>query len=564
MSRAASPKRTARPRAAARSSQRPEPEGEWILGRRPAPFVIEQPSPRRPHILLLVEAATGVVTASEVIEPDLADAEVASWVVAALPQGARLRLEDERLAAALRPLVEPAHVLAVAPLPELDRVLESLAESIGSESPDELPWRDDATAAARIAFYKAATAFERARPWSIAGDSQVIELRAPALGRERACVSIIGAAGESFGLLLFDSLADYVAMTQVAALGPEERARTAGAGPAVFGVHYDDPADLPGGGALERRARSLGWKPGPRGLLPLVVKMGSDGAPLSVGDADYRFATVCLQVVGPFVELHRRLFRPPNDRAASAGPAAESRHEVVTASGKVEVIVSAPPPEVPWEWGREEPLAGLKRKAADGLIDRFRAERRAKGSEEAEVVKAAGHVAEAFRYRLSRQEPVERWSAEDVQEYLLDYYPAKGVAPDEDLALVPASLEAFFQWLATTDGADSEAIASVRGRIERCRDAFLRYASDPRRFSQSKTLVRAARAEGVDLGDSKALDAFLKRFKRRLARDPSLLPPPGPVQRKAWIWTPGQPVPDPKGECPCGSGKRYRKCCMTR
>ena len=237
---------------------------------------------------------------------------------------------------------------------------------------------------------------------------------------------------------------------------------------------------------------------------------------------------------------------------------------MATATGTVEVTVSAPPPDVPWEWGREEPLAGLKRKAADALIDRFRADRRAKGIDEAEVVKAAGHVAEAFRYRLSRQEPVERWSAEDVQEYLLDFYPAKGVAPDEDLALVPASLDAFFEWLATTDGADVEAIASVRGRIERCRDAFLRYASDPRRFSQSKTLVRAARAEGVDLGDSKALDAFLKRFKRRLARDPSLLPPPGPVQRKAWIWTPGQPVPDPKGECPCGSGKRYRKCCMPR
>ena len=211
----------------------------------------------------------------------------------------------------------------MAPAPELDHVLESLAESIGSESPDELPWRDDATPEARIAFYKAAAAFERAKPWSIASDSQVIELSAPALGREHACVSIIGAAGESFGLLLFDSLADYVAMTRVAALGPDERARSGGAGAAVFGVHYDEPADLPGGGALERRARSLGWKPGPAGLVPLVVKMGSDGAPLPVGDADYRLATACLQAVGSFVEQHRRLFRPPTDRPASAGPTVE-------------------------------------------------------------------------------------------------------------------------------------------------------------------------------------------------------------------------------------------------
>jgi hypothetical protein len=563
MSRAASPKRPARPRAASRSSQRPRAEGEWILGRRPAPFVVERPTPRRPHILLLVESATGVVTASEVIEPDMSDADVASWVADALPTGARLRLEDARLAAALRPLLDPGQTLAVAPAPELDHVLESLAESMGSESPDELPWRDDATPDARIAFYKAAAVFERAKPWSIASDSQVIELSIPALGCERACVSIIGAAGESFGLLLFDSLDDYVAMTRAAALDAAERARVGGAGTAVFGVHYDDPAELPGGGALERRARTLGWKPGKAGLVPLVVKMGKDGAPQPVGDADYRLATACLEAVGPFVAQHRKLFRPPTDRPASAGPAVESRHEVATATGKVEVIVMAPP-DVPWEWGREEPLAGLNRKAADALIDRFRADRGAKGVDAAEVVKAAGHVAEAFRYRLNREEPVERWSPEDIQEYLLDYYPAKGVAPDEDLGLVPASLDAFFEWLAPTEGADPAAITGVRGRIERCRDAFLRYASDPRRFSQSKTLVRAARAEGVDLGDAKALDAFLKRFKRRLSRDPSLLPPPGPVQRKPWIWTPGQPVPDPKGECPCGSGKRYRKCCMPR
>jgi hypothetical protein len=563
MSRAVSPKRQPHPRTASRSSQRPDAEREWIFGRRPAPFLVERPTPRRPHILLLVEAASGVVTASEVIEPDMPDAEVAGWVTAALPEGGRLRLEDERLAAAVRPLVEPGHALVVAPAPELDRVLASLAEWVGSESPDELPWRDDATLEARLAFYKAATAFERAKPWSIASDSQLLELRAPALGRERACVSILGAAGESFGLLLFDSLADYIAMTRLAALAPEERAHVQGAGAPVFAVHYDDPADLPGGAALERRARALGWKPGKEGRVPLVVKMGGDGAPQPVGDADYRLATACLQTVGPFVEQHRRLFRPPNDKPASAGPASESRHELATAAGPVEVIVAAPP-DVPWEWGREEPLAGLTRKAADALIDRFRADRRARGSDEAEVVKAAGHVAEALRYRLSRQEPVAGWGADDIQAYLLDYYPAKGVAPDEDLALVPASLDAFFEWLATTEGADPGAIAAVRGRLERCRDAFLRYASDPRRFSQSKTLVRAARAEGVDLGDAKALDAFVKRFKRRLARDPSLLPPPGPVPRKAWIWTPGQPVPDAKGECPCGSGKRYRKCCMPR
>ncbi len=431
---------------------------------------------------------------------------------------------------------------------------------------EELPWQDEATAESLVAFYQAASAFERARPWSIARDSQVIELRAPALGHARAFVSVIGASGRSFGLLLFDSLDGYLATVRATAPapGPDLAGPSRPAGVGVLGVHYDDPAELPGGAAFERRALSHGWRPGPRGLVPLVVKMGADGVPLAVDEADYQLATACLGAVGPFVEQQRPLFRPPSDRAASSTPPVEARLKVAMASGTVEVTVSAPPLELPWEWGREEPLRGLTRKAAEALIDRFRSDRRAQGAGEGEVAKAAGYVAEAFRYRLSRGQDVERWGADDVQEYLLAFYPAKGVAPDEDLPLVPASLDAFFAWLAGTEGADAGGIAGVRDRIERCRDAFLRYASDPRRFSQSKTIVRAARADGVDLGDAKALDAFVKRFNRRLARDPSLLPSSGPVQRKVWIWTPGEPAPDPKGECPCGSGKRYRKCCMPR
>jgi hypothetical protein len=45
-------------------------EGEWVLGRRPAPFVVETPVPYRPDLVLLVEAASGFVIGSEVAKPD--------------------------------------------------------------------------------------------------------------------------------------------------------------------------------------------------------------------------------------------------------------------------------------------------------------------------------------------------------------------------------------------------------------------------------------------------------------------------------------------------------------
>ena len=71
--------------------------------------------------------------------------------------------------------------------------------------------------------------------------------------------------------------------------------------------------------------------------------------------------------------------------------------------------------------------------------------------------------------------------------------------------------------------------------------------------------------EGVDPTDSRAVDAFMADFNLRVEKDPSLpLPEDLPDRGKAWAWTPDQPPPDPQGPCPCGSGKRYRKCCMPR
>ena len=72
--------------------------------------------------------------------------------------------------------------------------------------------------------------------------------------------------------------------------------------------------------------------------------------------------------------------------------------------------------------------------------------------------------------------------------------------------------------------------------------------------------------QGVDPTDSRAVDAFMTEFNERVQTDPSLMPLPVDFShhRRAWVWTPDQPPPDPRGPCPCGSGKRYRKCCMPR
>lgn len=538
-------------------------EGEWVLGRRKAPVVVETPEPHQPDLLLLVDAASGFVIGSEVVEPDASDDAVAAWAEGMLEPGVSLRVDDERLADALRARLGPGRPVRVGPIPELRAPLAALSRFMGRRAGprrDAPRWTDEAAPEARIGFYDAAAQFERSRPWAVAGDGQILRLDVPALGWEGAYASILGAAGENFGLLLLRSLEDYVAFTRFADRGSTAGRRRRQTGIPILSVNYDHPDELSGGRELAKEARGLGWKPGKEGRLAYVLKISPENVPQGLTTDDYRFATAGLEAVRVFVEEHRRLFREPSEERI------EKRLRIAMPTGEVEVRVTAPPADLPWAWGEEEPIDGLRRRDAETAREAFREARRAAGASETEADEACQFVDEALRYKANRGEPVERWTADDVEEYLLEYYPARGGAADEEIELVPLHLDALLEWLAATGRGAAGPLRTARARIARCRDAFLRDARDPRLFGPAKTLVRAMHREGVDPTDRRAVDRFMEKFNERLRKDPSLLPMPGdaPRRRKLWVWTPDQPRPDPQGLCPCGSGKRYRRCCMPR
>jgi SEC-C motif-containing protein len=546
-----------RPRRAARVP------GEWVLGRRRAPAVVERPEPHQPDVLLLVDAASGFVLGSEAVEPDTPNDFVADWAEEQLEPGVNLRVEDEALAAALRRRLGPEHAVRVGPIPELKAPLTALTRFMNRHDRrrEEAPrWTDEASPEAHIAFHEAAPRFERSAPWQVAGDGQILRLDVPALGCEGACVSILGAAGEEFGFVLFRSLDDYEAFVRLADDALSGGRGKRGPGVPLLSVNYDHPEDVTGGEALARRARSFGWKPGPSGRLAYILKVDAQGATPPITTHDYQVATACMEGVRAFLEENRGIFRePPKKRRTT-------RTSVAMPAGEVEVRVTAPPPDLAWEWGEEEPSEGLRRADAVVVREAFREARREAGASQDEADEACMVVYEALRYKAKLGEPVERWTADDVETYLLDYYPGHGGAVDEEVELVPLHLDAFLEWLSASGRGEPEPLGKARARLARCRDAFLRDARDPRLFGVAKTVVRAMQREGVDPSDRRAADRFLAKFNERLQEDPSLLPTPGdaPRRRKLWGWTPGQPAPDPNGPCPCGSGKRYRKCCMPR
>ena len=88
-------------------------------------------------------------------------------------------------------------------------------------------------------------------------------------------------------------------------------------------------------------------------------------------------------------------------------------------------------------------------------------------------------------------------------------------------------------------------------------------ARDESRYGPAKLIGARMRAEGIDISDEEAVGAFMERFNERLAKDPTLLPSIG-RPRGRWTWDGKGEPPHPVAPCPCGSGRRYRKCCMPR
>ena len=450
--------------------------GEWVLGRRSAPMEIAGEPPYRPDIVLLVEAASGFVIASDVVHPEASADEVAARVESSLKPGVSLRVDDEAIAEALRARLGPDQPVHVGPVPELRAPLAALTRFVGrgGRSRREQPlWTDDASAEARIGFFNAAAQFERSAPWEAAGDGQVLGLDVPAFGWEGACASILGAAGEEFGLLLFRSVEDYVLFTRLASEAERPATRRRGIGMLLLSVNFEQPANVTGGEVLAERARAHGWTPGPEGRLAYLLKVGPDSAVQPLTTEDYRLATAGLEAVRVFVGKNGRLFEaPPEERI-------ETRSRIVMPTGEVEVRVTAPPDDLPWAWGEEEPIDGLRRIESASLLEGFLEARRASGAGEEEVDRIQSVVDEALRFKASRGEAGDRWTADEVEEYLLRHYPLRGGAPDEDVDLVPDGLDAFLEWLAAVGKGRAADLRAARGRIARCRDRFLTEASNP-------------------------------------------------------------------------------------
>jgi hypothetical protein len=272
---------------------------------------------------------------------------------------------------------------------------------------------------------------------------------------------------------------------------------------------------------------------------------------------DYRLATASLQAVQSFVAAHKDLFEGPPQR----GVTMSSR--IRMAAGDVEITIDAPPHDVPWRWGEEEPFEGLLRQERDEILTAFRAAREAEGAPLEALEPEHWAASEMLEFKQRIEESFVDWGPEEISEFLLEYYPARGGETGEAVRTLPERFDAFLRWLAASGRGSPGRLAAARARLSECRTRFLERASDVRLFGPAKRVAAAMTAAGVDMSDDQAVEAFMADFNRRLAEDPTLLGDVG-LPRMRWTWDGQGPAPERDAPCPCGSGRRYRKCCMPR
>ena len=158
----------------------------------------------------------------------------------------------------------------------------------------------------------------------------------------------------------------------------------------------------------------------------------------------------------------------------------------------------------------------------------------------------------------------ERWNRKVVVECCTEILPVKVTAELPFFQAVAPVLSAFFDFLA------------VKGQLSRARelsqavaklsDEIAAASQNERKWGPAKAFLMAAQKAGVDPGDQQALDRYMVEFNsQRLARMPTqpapYIPPPPPQPEAATPIRYSEPKPGRNDPCPCGSGKKFKKCC---
>jgi hypothetical protein len=288
---------------------------EWLGGCFTPPFFItDREEPYRPTLAVWMELPAGVIVGQRVEPPEEARFALERALRGAMDaplvgrprRPARIRVAGPALAAQIREAAGDAIPIDVAPTPELDELFAYMVETMPGGDREQSYLDDGRIPAAVVGdLFATARLLYCVAPWKLASDSEVLRMDIPALGVEGACVSIIGALGESLGLIIFPSFDGYLAFIDASGDFVPDRP-PADIGTGWLALSFERGGDVPAG--MRREAAAHGWPVAEARAYPVVERRDRDGACPPLVERDMRIAAACASALGAFVVKHADLF----------------------------------------------------------------------------------------------------------------------------------------------------------------------------------------------------------------------------------------------------------------
>jgi hypothetical protein len=108
-----------------------------------------------------------------------------------------------------------------------------------------------------------------------------------------------------------------------------------------------------------------------------------------------------------------------------------------------------------------------------------------------------------------------RWSPRAVEAFLMEWVHGRAVLDPQDAAILPDVLGAWVSWAGRRVGLPEPAIAETLDRIDALRAEFARVCATGERQSPAVRATAQLVAEGVDLADPEAVDAWLAAYNEK-------------------------------------------------
>jgi hypothetical protein len=508
---------------------------EWVGGIVAMPaYVTGEGEPYRPETLFWM-SAEGAVLGYTVGKPGALVALACESLQSTIEQPSlgrphapdRVRVASPELAEALRAGQREVEVVC-APTPEIDEVFAAMRERMKSDAASEPSYLSpDVDPGAVGAFFRAAAALFRAKPWqTVPSDQSLFSVSIERLGVTDAALSVIGQMEQSRGLILFSGIDDFEAYLEAAdAMEHGEEPRV----PPHFALNFERGAEL--SATLRKEVTEHHWEVASVDAYPWLVAVDEDLVARPPTAEEVTIAEATALALAKVLEEKNALLA-----AWNGGEPVLRTLLVATQAGDVEVSLRVPYERAPSEYAPpydvladlfelgqagDEVDAEARGPLEDELVRRFAASPEAKALTDIQSCHfVMGFAASYFNATIATLGPRE------LREIVFDIIPRKLSIDASAARWIIEENRAFYAFLAR-EFALEQADACLRvlgGDAVKELEAAL---SDTSKFGMAKSLLMGGREAGFDMESKEGIEAWMRVMQSQPLPASVRLPTPG-------------------------------------